>query len=938
MDQQEWKKVNDIVDTALEIEGKERISYINEQCGDNEELRYQVTELLKSIEESDTQDFLEGTQAFPAHLAADLSDDKEQPPASSMVGETIDQYQIKKVIGHGGMGSVFLADRADDAYQGKVALKIMRQGMDTPSNIARFERERNILAMLDHPNIARLLDGGLSNHGLPYLVMEYVDGISLFKYCDKNNLSVEQRLNLFKKVCRGVRHAHKNAVIHRDLKPSNILITQDGDVKVLDFGISKLLKSGDFDSTQLQTQTGARMLTYGYAAPEQIEGESVTTSTDAYSLGILLYELLCGVHPFDLDDKGLTEVENIIRQQSPTPPSTKFDQLPKEQQKQLTDRRNTTPKTLTKILNGDIGAITMKALRKEPEKRYRSADNILEDLKRREQSLPVIARKDTVRYKVGKFVRRHKNGIAITAGVLLFTIALSTFYAWKITEERDKAQMEAQKAQQVSSFLTDMFRASDPTFNPKDTVTAATFLERGSERIGQLENQPEIQASLLSIIGQAHSNLGRFNKAKPLIKKSLSLRKNTYGATSFEYAEGISEWGILQRQLGNFSKAESLHRKALKIKKSTVGIHNIETASTLSDLGLVLDQKGKYKEADSLYREALTLEKQILDSEDPQLAELFNNRAGVLSKMGQTEKAEKFFRKALSIWRDNYGEVHPKTSTGYNDLALVLQKQGKIAKADSLFQKNISIDKKLYGDSHPYIAQSYNNMGLLYGQNGQLEKAKPYLENALALRRKILEKNHPRLAESLNNLARLYIEMGNNEEARSLAEEALKIDKENFGEKHPYVAGDLSNLALIEKKTGSYILAEQYLRESLSIFEKALPAGHPKKSGVMLELGAVLTLNNQAIEAIPLVRKSLEIRKETYKEGSWRIAYAQIILGNAFTQTKDYAKSEKFLKQGYQTLKKERGTTSQETKKAREYLFQLYEAWDKPEMAKKYKK
>ncbi|PAU93636.1 hypothetical protein CK503_10805 [Aliifodinibius salipaludis] len=462
MDQKQWKKINDIVDTALDLNEKERATYIQEECEGNEQIKRQVTELLSSIEQSDTENYLEGLENYPRHLAREISEQETRKNTSSLVGTTIDSYKLIELIGHGGMGSVFLGERADKAYTQKVALKLMRRGMDTPSNIARFKRERNILAKLNHPNIARLLDGGMTEEGLPYLVMEYVEGTPLYTYCDDNKLSLEKRLDLFKCICKAVHHAHNNAIIHRDLKPSNILITENGQVKILDFGIAKLLEPEDPDTKLFETQTGARILTLGYAAPEQVEHQTITTKTDIYTLGILLYELLTGVHPFDMDEKDLTEIEDLIRNKLPSKPSARYKELNTNQQHENARLRKLSADNLTHTLQGDLDAIVMKILRKEPEARYDAVTQLLEDLDRREQNRPIIAREDTFRYKTSKFFRRYKTPLSTAAGILLIIAGIIFYYSWQITQERNIAQTEAKKAEQVTSFLTDLIESNYP--------------------------------------------------------------------------------------------------------------------------------------------------------------------------------------------------------------------------------------------------------------------------------------------------------------------------------------------------------------------------------------------------------------------------------------------------------------------------------------------
>ncbi len=936
MDQQQWKKINRIVDTALDLSKKEQSIYIQEECKGNKQLKRQVTELIASIEQSDTENFLGDTDDYPLHLAREISEQETEKHTSSLLGTTIGKYKLIDLIGHGGMGSVFLAERSDEAYEKKVAVKILRRGMDTPSNIARFKRERNILANLEHPNIARLLDGGLTEEGMPYLVMEYVNGTPLLQYCDKNKLSIEKRLALFEQVCSAVQHAHQNTIIHRDLKPSNILVDTKGEVKVLDFGIAKLMDP-DEDGATFQTRTGARMLTLGYAAPEQLESQPITTATDSYVLGILLFELLAGVHPFDMDDKKLVEIEEQIREEQPKAPSETFSELSSQKQQQIGETRNISPNALISTIKGDLDAIVLKALRKEPDHRYSSAEQLLEDINRRKTDLPIIAREDTFRYNASKFIKRHKTRLSAAAGFLLFIIGFTAFYTLQITQERNKAQLEAQKAQEVSKFLTDMFRASNPYYNPQDTVTAATFLKRGEERIDQLENQPEVQAQLLEVMGRAYTEIGRFEKASPLLQKSLRLRKTYQGTTSIAYSQSLDALVVFQRLRGNFAEAESLTRESISIIRNNPPKNETLLSNGLNELGLILDQRGKYQEADSVYKAVLQIQQRLYEPSHPKLAHTYNNRAGVLRKQGQYEKAEGLYRKALTIWKKKKGDIHPSTAMGYHDLALVLNQQGQLEKADSLYHKGLEIDKQLYKPPNRQIAQSYNNIGIFYGQQGRYQDSKPYLTKAVAMRRKLFSEFHPKLAESLNNLGRLYIELENYEKAHPYLEEALEIDRENFGEKHPYVAGDLANLARIEKENGSLNMAENHLRKSLSIFRATLPSDHRKIADILTELGDLLVLQNNLTEAISLLQEALTIKNKSYDRGSWQIAHSKSILGKALIKSTEYQKAESYLLQAYETLTEERGASDNFTQKAKNNIIKLYETWEKPAMANKYK-
>jgi len=391
--------------------------------------------------------------------------------------------------------------------------------------VARFKRERNILARLNHRNIARLLDGDVTDDGLPYLVMEYVDGTPLLEYCDNHRLSIKERLDLFKSVCKAVQHALRNTIIHRDLKPSNIYVSSGGTVKVLDFGIAKMMDPQNPEETLFETQTGARILTLGYAAPEQIDNSAITTATDSYTLGIVLYKLLAGVHPFDMDDKNISSVEKVICIQQPDQPSKKVNSIPETKQTEIASQRSTSPTELTQTLQDDLDAIVMKTLRKEPEARYRSVEQMLEDLNRYNQSLPLIAQNDTFRYRTANFMRRNRNVLAEIFLSLIVTLGFGSYHINQITKERNIAKTEAQKAQTVKNFLIDIFRSSNPRstdFKGKD-ITAQQLLVNGQERISEeLPNQPDVYTQIMLAIGDAQKNIDDFAKAKKSYKEALA--------------------------------------------------------------------------------------------------------------------------------------------------------------------------------------------------------------------------------------------------------------------------------------------------------------------------------------------------------------------------------------------------------------------------------
>lgn len=775
MQQQRWDRVIDIVDTALDLDGEQRTRYIREATNGDKELKSEVTKLLDSIEKSDSLNFLEGPDAFPQNLAKDLSTSTD--PTSSMIGKTVGTYEIIELLGHGGMGSVFRAIRADEAYDSPIALKILRQGMDTPSNISRFRRERNILAKLDHPNIARMLDGGITENGLPYLVMEYVDGIPLHKYCEKYQLSVTRRLSLFEEVCTAVQHAQNNAIIHRDLKPSNILVTDGGAVKVLDFGIAKLLEPDPQDS-HFQTQTGDRLLTLGYAAPEQLNAEAITAATDVYVLGILLYELLSGVSPLDIKSNKITEIEEAIRTETPHKPSDRVASLPPPKKKQVAGDRDCTPKTLLRQLSGDIDAIVMKTLRKEPQSRYRSADQLVDDLNRRNNDLPVLAHEDTFRYNFRKFIKRHRTGISIAAGFVLLVISFVTFYTIKISEERNRAQIEAQRAEAVTGFLTDLIQSNYPENAQGDTITVRQFLDEGYQKVQDLEQNPLVKAEIMKVMGHTYRTLGQPQKAQSMVTNALELLERN-GALPVERANTFNTAGLIYRDLGQTEQAASHLLSAITYFEKAQQTETAAYAKALRDLAYVEKQIGNFPKAIQHITKAIAIDNVVNGNKSAELAESYYIYASILRNQKKYPKALEYQNKSYSILQENIEGPHPGKSANLNNLAILYERIGDNQKAITSYRKAYQINAELYGEKHFRVTNNATNIAKLFTTEGQLDSALTYNNFALETGQDILPAGHPQMIRIFHNHARIFYQKGNYTISDSLHAKAIKVANES---------------------------------------------------------------------------------------------------------------------------------------------------------------
>ncbi len=914
MNQQEWERVNNIVDTALDLEGEERSTFIREKCSGNKDLRYQVTKLLDAIEQSDTEDFLEGLGSFPANLAGDLAKKQDETYASSLIGETIDKYKITELIGYGGMGSVFLAERADDAYDRQIAFKVMRRGMDTPSNVARFKRERNILARLDHPNIARLLDGGVTADGLPYLVMEYVDGTPLLEYCNRHQLSINERLELFKSVCKAVQHAHRNTIIHRDLKPSNIYVSNDGTVKVLDFGIAKLMEPDDPEKTFFETQTGARILTLGYAAPEQIDNSAITTATDSYTLGILLYKLLAGSHPFDIDDKNISGIEKTICIQRPDNPSKKFNSLAEAKQTEIASQRSTTSKNLVQTLQGDLDAIVMKALRKEPEFRYRSVEQMLEDLNRYDQSVPLIAQSDTLQYRTRKFIIRHRNTVAGVVLVLIAILGFGSYHIEQVTEERNIAEAEAQKAETVKNFLIDIFGSSNPqsaSFEGKD-ISAQQLLLNGKEQFDQeLSSQPDVYLEIFTAIGDALKNIDAFEEAEKSYEQALS-KASESSAPIENKVNLLAKIGHLNTTWTKNEKAYKSARNADSLLQKVDNPPPALKASVLGLLGRIITVRDDYekgntyfKKADSIYvnagiqgsdeyiqmltdygrsllyvfdfekSEQVLLRSNQLHAQKYQtptltIAENYKYIAWTNREMGNFERSNNYFLKSVDLKSDLIGPESVRTAISMYHLARNYTLAGDFEKSEKLARQVLQIYQKHLEPTNQYVHQAKNYLAMAKYNQSKWAEAEKLLTNVVDARRELDKDNKMFLAGAASQLAVVYRHTGRFQEAISLLEETIDINERNLGPQSRGVAVDMIKLAAVYRDKGDDTRAKEYFSKAESILTEETPENHYRRAELYYHFGKLKMEQVNSKTAQQYFQKSHQIYVANFGKDSQR--------------------------------------------------------------------
>ncbi len=850
--------LDSIVQQAQGLGPHERAAFIRRVCGSDETL---LSRVLVALHEQSAGGSWE-----------DLEQDWDRADAviEPIEGQRLGAYRIVRKLGSGGMGDVYLAERADEEYQQQVAIKLVRAGAFTPQVQGRLRTERQILAHLQHPNIARLLDGGRAPDGTPYLVMEYIDGEPIDVYCDRRRLPVAERIALVRTVCAAVHYAHQNLIVHRDLKPNNILITPSGEVKLLDFGIAKLLDARHSAHTVAVTHIDYRVMTPAHASPEQVRGDAITTSSDIYVLGVLLFELLCGRRPFQLVGSRLTDMEKIICEQEPPLPSAMVEKTATEAPELMADiatSRSTTAARLRRDLRGDLDNIVMMAMRKDPARRYTSAEQLSADLQHHLSGQPVMATSDSWTYRTRKFVARHRAPvIASVLGVLLLVaFAIVTLVqARRIAHERDIVAAERARAEQVSSFLVELFELSDPSKSRGNQVTARELLDIGARRVSVgLTDQPETRATLLGTIGRVYSSLGLYGDSVSLLQESLKSRVAIYGPKHDRVAEALLSLGNALCEQGELKGCEEQLSAALKMQQELQGPTAIEVAPTLHSYAQLAQQRGSLEVAERYYNESLNLYRRHGQERSSQAASVMNDLAGLFSYRGDFAKAETLYRAALDIDRQALGQDHPQVAMHVHDIAVALQMQDKLAEAAPLYLESTRMLERILGPTHPHTLDAMANYGRYLRRTGDLDRAEQVLSEVLDNDRIARGSRHMFVGHDLVSLANVRIDRGNFNGAEEDLKAALDIYKEQLPPEHPYLASALTALGRAALGQGHLSEAETALRRALEIAEKSLA---PDSAPVMIAksaLGQALYAQNRPGDAAPLLRESYPILLKT---------------------------------------------------------------------------
>jgi serine/threonine-protein kinase len=837
MQPERWRQIEEIFQSAADRAPQSRSALLESACGEDTELRRDVESLLALHENS---------APTSASSVADAIAVLEQRNAKLNACSRIGAYRILQEIGRGGMGTVYLAARADDAFQKQVAIKVIRRGLDTDDISQRFRSERQILAMLDHPNIARLLDGGTTDEGLPYFVMEYIEGEPIDLYCDQRKLTVTERLKLFQGVCAAVQYAHQNLVVHRDIKPGNVLVTKEGVPRLLDFGIAKLLAPGT--EQEDRTAAGLRPLTPDYASPEQVRGGAITTASDVYSLGVLLYLLLTGRRPYRHPISSQKEIQHLSQAEPEklSVAAMKERTEPKESGNSGTAGspsvvREGTPEKLRWRVRGDLDNIASMALRKEPQRRYASAEQLADDIRRHLANLPVIARPDTVGYRTTKFVARHKAGVA-AAALLVLTLAAGVIAtAWQARV----ARLETAKAQRINIFLQDMlgfantgWESSNLAKNPDAKVSEV--IELAAARAGtELADQPEILAEMRRTIGTVYIGQSRWKQAEEVLRPAFESQMRLYGPNHREVARTSHMLAWALDREGNWVESERLFRNAVStFRKEAQSGHPdmFELIGTLGGLGVLLDEKGDARAAEPYYREALQYAPKLEGKDRAMVALLDNALATICYKRGDLDDAERLERTAIDEYR------------------------------------------KLPAGNYVELATNLSSLGTVLTRKHRFVEAEPYIREALEIDRKLLGNKHFNTAGILGALADLLYSKGDYGAAEDAANEALHIFDQTLPKGNIAFSVPLLQLGLILNKTGRSRIAGTHLRDALAMRTRLLPAGHQNIAVVEGALGECLTTQKRFTEAEPLLLRSYSEMKSNLGEQDPRTSEARLRL------------------------------------------------------------
>ncbi len=888
----DWQRQWDIFHEALELEREERAAFVASAADGNDALEAAVLKLLAAHD--DTNPLLNEPVVSATGLAIDLE-------AESQIGTTIDGYEIRSVIGEGGMGIVYEAWQAEPVER-RVALKIIKLGMNTREVVTRFRQEQQALAVMSHPNIARVYDAGATDDGRPYFVMELVDGVPVTKYCDRNRLDTRGRLKLCIAVLEGIQHAHQKGLIHRDIKPSNVLVEQTESgrpaVKIIDFGIAKATDQRSAEKT-LFTELGRLVGTPAYMSPEQASllDTDIDTRTDIYSTAVLLYELLTGTVPFDnksLMSAGYAEMQRIIREQDPQVPSRKLSGIDDDTLTNTAHARRSSSRALRREIEGDLDWIVMKGLEKDPARRYGSATEFAADISRYLDDMPVVARPPSNAYRVRKFVRRHTWGVGVSAAAVAAVLAFSVFSAWQagqLETALNEARIEQAKAERVTQFLLDMLAESEPNRAQGEDVTVLEALERGAERLTtELDEEPATKAAILIQMAEIYRELGDYDNAEELLRQAgetLDMLPAQDPATVVEMEQVLAN---LFHDKGDY-EAASVHYETAIAEQRALDPRHPKLVRALKDYGTLFIDAGDFTRAVAELSAAVETARAYLPGNDVMLGVSLGTLAYAHYQLGENDIAGVLYEESVTVLRGlQPGSTMELASilTGY---ATFLREGGELDRAIEMQEEVITLYRRVLGAEHPYLATSLTQLSSAYNRGGRLEEAIAAAEESVAMHEALFEGPHPNKATAYYQLAAALSVSGRFAEAEAGFRSVLEVDIANLGEDHPYVFADLEQIAVALKNQDKLVEAEDFQRRALEGRIRVLGADHPNTSGAWMNLSGILARLERSDEAVEAAERAVAIM-DGGKETDLRLVAAKTQLGSVLYVVERYSESE----------------------------------------------